>query len=102
MVKNPSANARDTGLIPSPGRFHIPRRNETHTPQLLSPNTTTTEAPEPACCSYYVCASTHAESLCYTRDASSVRPVHHKEEWPLLAKTAERPFAPTKTQHGQK
>ena len=35
VVKNPSANARDTGLIPSPGRPHIPRRNETHTPQLL-------------------------------------------------------------------
>ena len=27
VVKNPPGNARDTGLIPDPGRCHIPRRN---------------------------------------------------------------------------
>jgi len=27
MVKNPPAKARDTGLIPGPGRFHMRRRN---------------------------------------------------------------------------
>ena len=37
MVKNLPANAGDTGSIPGPGRFHMPRRNETCVPQLLSP-----------------------------------------------------------------
>ena len=27
MVKNPPANAGDTGLIPAQGRFHVPRSN---------------------------------------------------------------------------
>lgn len=27
VVKNPPVNARDTGLIPSPGRSHTPRGN---------------------------------------------------------------------------
>ena len=27
VVKNPSANAGDTGLIPGRGRFHMPRSN---------------------------------------------------------------------------
>ena len=38
MVKNPSSNAGDAGLIPGPGRFHMPRSNMYHAkvPQLLS------------------------------------------------------------------
>ena len=35
MVKNPSANAGDTGLILEAGRFHILRSNSV--PQLLKP-----------------------------------------------------------------
>ena len=27
VVKNPSANARDAGSIPGPGRFHMPQAN---------------------------------------------------------------------------
>ena len=27
MVKNPPANAGDTGSIPGPGRFHMPQGN---------------------------------------------------------------------------
>ena len=27
VVKNPPANAGDTGLIPGPGRSHVPRSN---------------------------------------------------------------------------
>ena len=27
VVKNPPANAGDTGLIPGPGRSHMPRNN---------------------------------------------------------------------------
>ena len=36
MVKNPPANAGDTGLSPGPGRSHMWRSNEAHAPQLLS------------------------------------------------------------------
>ena len=36
VVKNPSVNAGDTGLIPGPGRFHLLWSNEAHGPQLLS------------------------------------------------------------------
>ena len=37
MVKNLSANAGDTGSIPGPGRFHMPRGHSARVPQLLSP-----------------------------------------------------------------
>ena len=37
VAKNPSANARDTGLIPGPGRFHMPQGNEACVPQILKP-----------------------------------------------------------------
>ena len=36
VVKNPPANAGDTGLIPDPGRPQMPCRNEARAPQLLS------------------------------------------------------------------
>ena len=47
MVKNPPANARDTGLIPGSERFHMPRGNEAHAWQLLSLRTATTTDREP-------------------------------------------------------
>ena len=36
MVKNPPANAGDTGSIPDLGRSHMPRNDKAHVPQLLS------------------------------------------------------------------
>ena len=36
VVKNPPANAGDTGSIPGPGRSHMPRSNWARAPQLLS------------------------------------------------------------------
>ena len=36
MVKNPPANAGDTGSSPGLGRSHMPRSNEARAPQLLS------------------------------------------------------------------
>ena len=59
VVKNPPANAGDTGSSPGPGRSHMPRsnwahapqllslRSRAHEPQLLSPRATTTEAHAP-------------------------------------------------------
>ena len=36
MVKDPPANAGDTGSSPGPVRSHMPWSNEAHAPQLLS------------------------------------------------------------------
>ena len=59
VVKNPPANAGDAGLIPGPGRSHMPQSNQARAPRLLSlcsgawkaqlPSScaTTTEFPEP-------------------------------------------------------
>ena len=59
VVKNPPANAGDMGLIPGPGRSHMPwsikarapqllsLHSRAHKPQLLSPRATTTEAHVP-------------------------------------------------------
>ena len=47
VVKNPPANAGDTGSSPGPGRSHMPRSNSGRVPQLLSPRATTTEAHMP-------------------------------------------------------
>ena len=56
VVKNPPANAGDTGSSPGPGRSHMSQssqarapqllslRSGAHEPQLLSPRATTTEA----------------------------------------------------------
>ena len=37
VVKNPPANAGDTGSSPGPGRSHMPGSNEACEPQLLKP-----------------------------------------------------------------
>ena len=44
MVKDPPANAGDTGSVPGPGRSHVPRGNSAGAPQLPSPRTEVTEA----------------------------------------------------------
>ena len=36
VVKNPPANAGDTGSSPGTGRSHMPRSNQARAPQLLS------------------------------------------------------------------
>ena len=81
VVKNPPADAGDTGSSPGPGRSHMPRSNEARAPQLLSlrsrarepqllsPRATTTEARarlEPV--------------LRNKRSHRNEKPVHHSEE----------------------
>ena len=50
MVKNPSANAEDTGSIPDLGRSHTQQSNYARVPQLrvLEPDAATTELRVPA------------------------------------------------------
>ena len=43
VVKNLPASAGDTGLIPDPGRPHIPWSDETQEPRLLIPRTASTK-----------------------------------------------------------
>ena len=44
MVKNPPANAGDTGSVPDQGRFHMLQSNSACAPQLLSPSAAAREA----------------------------------------------------------
>ena len=48
VVKNPPANAGDTGSSPGPGRSHMPRSNQAHGPQLLSSRTCEPQLLKPA------------------------------------------------------
>ena len=45
--KNPSANAGDTGLTPSPGRFHRSRSNQVRASHLLNKGASTTNPVKP-------------------------------------------------------
>ena len=65
VVKNPPANAGDTGSSPGPGRSHMPRSNEARAPQLLS-LCSTARALEPV--------------LRNKRSHCSEKPVHRNEE----------------------
>ena len=77
MVKNPTANAGDTGLIPALGRSHMPGSNTAHAPQLLKP----------------------ARSL--TRETTAIRSQSATTQTPLTT-TRESPGTATKTRHNQK
>ena len=61
VVKNPPANAGDTGSSLGPGRSHMPRSNYARVPQLLKP--------------------THLEPvLCNKRSHHNEKPAHRNEE----------------------
>ena len=45
--KNPPAKGGHLGLIPGPGRFHMPQGIIAHAPQLLSLSASSTETREP-------------------------------------------------------
>ena len=64
--KNPPANAGDMGLIPGPGRSHLPYNYQTHTPQLL----------KPACPGPVLCQEA-TETRSPRTAMKSIAPVHH-------------------------
>ena len=73
MVKNPPANAGDTGSSPGPGSSQMPRSNEAHAPQLLSLRSRAREPQllKPAC----------LEPVLHNkRSHRDEKPVHHNEE----------------------
>ena len=68
--RSPPANAGDTGLIPGPGRFHMPQ-------------------------SYWACVPQLEPTLHNKTGHCNKKPMNHKEEWPLLAATRESTHAST-------
>ena len=90
VVKNPPANAGDTGSIPGTGRSHMPRSSLgpashnywAHVLQLLKP--------------------TCLEPTLHNKRSHLNKHAHRKEEWPPLPATRESPRAATKTQRSQK
>ena len=62
MVKNPPANAGDTGSSPGLGRPHMPRNNYARVPELLKP--------------------VHLEPVpcCIKRSHHNEKPAHRNEE----------------------
>ena len=85
VVKNPPANAGDTGSSPGPGRSHMPRSYWARVPQLLSPCATTTEAHAP-------------RARAPQREATTMRSPHTATKSSPLAATRESLRAATKTQ----
>ena len=80
VVKNPPANAGDTGSIPNPGRFHMLWGNEVGTLQLLKPT-----------CSRAL--------LCNKGSQCNEKPMHYS--WRVAHATRESLRTATKTQHRQ-
>lgn len=74
------ANAEGTGLIPGPGKSHVPQSNKAHEPQLLIPH-----------------SRPHEPQL-----LSSLESMHRNKEKPPFTTTGESPLAATKTQRSHK
>ena len=91
MVKNPPANAGDTGSSPGTGGSHMPRSNWVHAPQLLSLHSRAREPKllKPVHLKPVLCNGRghHSEKLTH--------PVHRNKEQSLLTATRERPCAAT-------
>ena len=84
MVKNPPANAGDTGSNPGLGRSHMLQSNQARAPQLLSLCSRAREPRllKPACLE---------PVLRNKRSHRNEKPAHHNEEEPPLAVTREKP-----------
>ena len=73
VVKNPPANAGDTGSSPGPGRSHVPQSNSACAPQLLSLRSRAHEPQllKPAC----------LEPVLHNkRSHRNEKPTHHNED----------------------
>ena len=93
MVKNPPANAGDTGLSPGPEGSHVPRSSWACAPQLLSLRS---RAREPQ-----LLKPVGLEPVLRNkRSHRNEKPADRNKEQPPLDATRESPRAATKTQHG--
>ena len=86
MVKNPPANAGDTGSSPGLGRSHMPWSNEAHVPQLLSLRSRARET--------QLLKTARLKPVLHNkRSHRNEKPTHRNEEQPPLAATRESPCA---------
>ena len=93
VVKNPPMSA---GLIPGPGKFHMPYATKACVPQLLKPK-------HPSTYMLQLLKPTCLEPVRHSkRSYHSEKPWHCNEEWPSLMATRESPATTMKTQHNQK
>ena len=73
VVKNPPANAGDTGSSPAQGRSHMPRSNQARAPQPLSLNS--------RACEPQLLKPTRLEPVLHNkRSHRDEKPVHRNEE----------------------
>ena len=94
MVKNPSANARDTGSMLGLGRFHVLQSKKSHVPPLLSPRSRAHEL--------RVLKAAHLKPmLCNKKSHCNRQHPHHDERVAPLTATRESWHAATRTQHGK-
>ena len=92
-VKNLRVNAGDTGLIPGPGRFHMPWDNEAHVPQLLSPGTLEPRSPAREAHAPQLLSPGTLEPCSPTREATPMRsPRATTREEPQLSATGGSPL----------
>ena len=73
VVKNPPANAGDTGSSPGPGRSHMPQSNRARAPQLRSLRS--------RACEPQLRKAVHLEPvLGNKRSHRNEKPAHHNEK----------------------
>ena len=83
VVKNHPANAGDTGLIPGPGRSHIPRRSQAHALLLTKPSLLT-GALEPRNCNCGAHVPQPLKPTCPRACAPWEKPLQGKAHAPQL------------------
>ena len=92
--KNPPAKARDKGLIPGPGRSHMPWRHQVRVPYLLSliPGASVRQLLRATCLQ---------PGLCNNRGHGNEKPAQGDKEQPLLTSTIDSLGTATKTPYNQ-
>ena len=79
VVKNPPANAGDTGSIPGLGRSHMLRSDEVHVPQLLSLHSRACEPQLQSPCAATTEACAPRAMLRNKRSHHNEKPAHNEE-----------------------
>ena len=101
-IKNPPANAGDTGSIPGLGRSHMPQGSYACIAQLLSPRSSTRVTTTETMHRNYTNPRALEPVLCNKTSHPNVKSMHRNStEQPLLSSTREGPPAATKTQNSR-
>ena len=85
MDGKPPADAGDMGLIPGPGRSHVPQSNEAGAPQLLSPHSRAHRPQLPSLCADSPCSETR-ETTAVRSTRSALQKAQEKQQRPSAFK----------------